>query len=187
MTRFGVAPQRITGDVFLIATGAQPQQPEGVAIDGTVIVDSDSLLRLERIPASMIVVGGGVVGCEYACIFAALGVRVTIVTRAATTARASRRRALRRAPPADDRATRRERHARHRAVDARRGKRPRRRAARRRRRSERRLRAVCARAASARRPISGSTRSAFGEMRAASSRSTSAIAPRCRASTRRAT
>ena len=46
----------------------------GYAIDGEVIVDSDSLLTLQRIPASMIVVGGGVIGCEYACIFAALGV-----------------------------------------------------------------------------------------------------------------
>jgi NAD(P) transhydrogenase len=45
-----------------------------------VILDSDSLLTLERIPASMIVIGGGVVGCEYACTFAALGVRVTLVT-----------------------------------------------------------------------------------------------------------
>ena len=45
-----------------------------------MIVDSDTLLTLERIPASMIVIGGGVIGCEYACIFAALGVRVTIVT-----------------------------------------------------------------------------------------------------------
>ncbi len=44
-----------------------------------IIVDSDSLLTLERIPARMIVIGGGVIGCEYACIFAALGVQVTIV------------------------------------------------------------------------------------------------------------
>ena len=80
VTRYGVEPRLVTGQVFLIATGSQPQQPDGVAVDGSVIVDSDSLLRLEAIPASMIVVGGGVVGCEYACIFAALGVRVTIVT-----------------------------------------------------------------------------------------------------------
>ena len=42
-------------------------------------MDSDSLLTLERIPARMIVVGGGVIGCEYACTFAALGVQVTII------------------------------------------------------------------------------------------------------------
>ncbi|HVX40802.1 MAG TPA: Si-specific NAD(P)(+) transhydrogenase [Gemmatimonadaceae bacterium] len=80
VARYGTEPRHISGDVFLIATGSQPQQPENVAVDGTVIVDSDTLLTLEKIPASMIVVGGGVVGCEYACIFAALGVRVTIVT-----------------------------------------------------------------------------------------------------------
>ncbi|MDB4878413.1 MAG: Soluble pyridine nucleotide transhydrogenase [Gemmatimonadetes bacterium] len=80
VTRYGEKPRRITGGAFLVATGSHPQQPSGVAVDGSVIVDSDTLLTLDRIPASMIVVGGGVVGCEYACIFAALGVRVTIVT-----------------------------------------------------------------------------------------------------------
>ena len=49
-------------------------------MDGTIIVDSDTILTLERIPASMIVIGGGIVGCEYASIFAALGVRVSLVT-----------------------------------------------------------------------------------------------------------
>ena len=80
VSRYGVEPRHVTGQVFLIATGSHPQQPDGVPVDGSVIVDSDTLLRLEKIPASMIVVGGGVVGCEYACIFAALGVRVTILT-----------------------------------------------------------------------------------------------------------
>lgn len=80
VTRLGSPPRHIRGDVVLIATGSQPQQPDGIAVDGTVIVDSDTLLTLDRIPASMIVVGGGVIGCEYACIFAALGVRVTIIT-----------------------------------------------------------------------------------------------------------
>src|SRR5947208_2620114 len=79
VTRYGTEPRIITADQFLIATGSQPQQPDGVPVDGEVIVDSDSLLTLQKIPASMIVVGGGVVGCEYACIFAALGVRVTII------------------------------------------------------------------------------------------------------------
>jgi NAD(P) transhydrogenase len=80
VTRYGTEPRAVTGDFFLVATGSQPQQPDGIAVDGDVIVDSDSLLTLQKIPASMIVIGGGVVGCEYACIFAALGVRVTIVT-----------------------------------------------------------------------------------------------------------
>ncbi len=77
--RYGKETRRITGDVILLATGSRPQQPEGFAVDGTVVVDSDSLLTLERIPARMIVIGGGVIGCEYACTFAALGVRVTII------------------------------------------------------------------------------------------------------------
>jgi NAD(P) transhydrogenase len=80
VTRVGDVTREISGQVFLIATGAAPQQPEGIAVDGAVLVDSDTLLTLDRIPSSMIVVGGGVIGCEYACIFAALGVRVTIVT-----------------------------------------------------------------------------------------------------------
>lgn len=80
VSRYGTERRVIEGDYILVATGSHPQQPQGVAIDGTVIVDSDTLLTLDRIPASMIVVGGGVVGCEYACTFAALGVRVTVVT-----------------------------------------------------------------------------------------------------------
>ena len=79
IARYGVGVRRITGDVILIATGSSPLPPVGFQIDGEVIVDSDSLLTLERIPPSMIVLGGGVIGCEYACTFAALGVRVTVV------------------------------------------------------------------------------------------------------------
>jgi NAD(P) transhydrogenase len=79
VTRYGQETRRITGDTILLATGSHPQQPVGVPVDGSIIVDSDSLLTLERIPSRMIVVGGGVIGCEYACIFAALGVKVTII------------------------------------------------------------------------------------------------------------
>jgi NAD(P) transhydrogenase len=80
VTRYREPPRVITGQVFLIATGAHAEPPNGIAVDGAVIFDSETLLTLDRIPTSMIVVGGGVVGCEYACIFAALGVRVTLVT-----------------------------------------------------------------------------------------------------------
>ena len=79
VTRFGQDARTITADAILIATGSHPQQPTGVEVDGTIIVDSDSLLTLQKIPARMVVIGGGVIGCEYACIFAALGVKVTIV------------------------------------------------------------------------------------------------------------
>ncbi|MEX2178265.1 MAG: Si-specific NAD(P)(+) transhydrogenase [Gemmatimonadaceae bacterium] len=79
VARYGEENRTITADAILLATGSHPQQPTGVAVDGTIIVDSDSLLTLEKIPARMVVIGGGVIGCEYACIFAALGVKVTIV------------------------------------------------------------------------------------------------------------
>ena len=79
VARFGQPTRRITGDVILVATGSHPQQPSGVDVDGAIVVDSDSLLTLQKIPARMVVIGGGVIGCEYACIFAALGVKVTII------------------------------------------------------------------------------------------------------------
>jgi NAD(P) transhydrogenase len=77
--RYGTEPRRLTADVFLVASGARPAPPSGFTLDGEVVVDSDSLLTIQRIPTSMIVVGGGVIGCEYACMFAALGVRVTVI------------------------------------------------------------------------------------------------------------
>jgi NAD(P) transhydrogenase len=80
VSRYGTEPRHLTSEYFLIATGSHPQPPETAIVDGDVIVDSDSLLTLQKIPASMIVVGGGAVGCQYACIFAALGVRVTLLT-----------------------------------------------------------------------------------------------------------
>jgi NAD(P) transhydrogenase len=79
VTRYGQPDRLVTGDAILVATGSHPQQPTGVEVDGTIIVDSDSLLTLQKIPGRMVVIGGGVIGCEYACIFAALGVKVTIV------------------------------------------------------------------------------------------------------------
>lgn len=79
VSRFGEEVKRITGEFILIATGSHPQQPEGIDVDGQVVVDSDTLLTVETIPQQMIVIGGGVIGCEYACTFAALGVQVTIV------------------------------------------------------------------------------------------------------------
>ena len=79
VTRYGQSPRLVRGEKFLVATGSCPMAPTGYEVDNEVIVDSDSLLTLQKIPTSMIVVGGGVIGCEYACIFAALGVRVTVV------------------------------------------------------------------------------------------------------------
>jgi NAD(P) transhydrogenase len=79
VSRYGQPSRQVTAPIVLIATGSCPLAPDGFTIDDEVIVDSDSLLTLQKIPTSMVVIGGGVIGCEYACIFAALGVRVTIV------------------------------------------------------------------------------------------------------------
>ncbi|HEX8833563.1 MAG TPA: Si-specific NAD(P)(+) transhydrogenase [Abditibacteriaceae bacterium] len=67
------------GQNILIATGSAPHHPETVPFDGRSIYDSDTILNLDRIPKTMAVVGAGVIGCEYACIFAALGVDVALV------------------------------------------------------------------------------------------------------------
>jgi NAD(P) transhydrogenase len=79
VTRFREPPQRITADVILIATGSHAVRPDTVPFDGENVVDSDTLLTLPSIPGRMVVVGGGVIGCEYAGTFAALGVRVTLI------------------------------------------------------------------------------------------------------------
>lgn len=79
VTRFKEAPRRISADVFLLATGSRPSHPGEIPFDGRVVVDSDDILSLTAIPGRMVVIGGGVIGCEYASIFAALGVRVTLV------------------------------------------------------------------------------------------------------------
>ena len=71
--------RRLTADVILVATGSHPLRPADVPFDGETVVDSDDILKLPAIPERLVVIGGGVVGCEYAGIFAALGCRVTII------------------------------------------------------------------------------------------------------------
>jgi len=75
----GAEIRRLTADCFLIATGSAPLRPAGVPFSDPDVEDSDTILDLDRIPTSLAVVGGGVVGCEYACTFAALGTRITII------------------------------------------------------------------------------------------------------------
>jgi NAD(P) transhydrogenase len=65
----------------LIATGTKPAASDKVAINGRSIINSDQVLELPNLPKTMIVVGGGVIGVEYTCMFSALGVRVTLVER----------------------------------------------------------------------------------------------------------
>lgn len=69
----------LQADIILIATGSSPFHPPGVPFDGELVFDSDSILRMEFIPKSLAVIGGGVIGCEYASVFAALGVQVTLI------------------------------------------------------------------------------------------------------------
>lgn len=69
----------ISGDFVLIATGSSPYHPPEIPFDGNLIYDSDSILHMDRIPKTMAVVGGGVIGTEYASIFTALGVQVTLI------------------------------------------------------------------------------------------------------------
>lgn len=68
-----------TADKFVLAPGTEPARPDNVAFDEVRVIDSDSVLALREVPASMTVVGAGVIGMEYASMFAALGTRVTVV------------------------------------------------------------------------------------------------------------
>lgn len=68
----------IQADVILIATGSRPHRPPVFPFHHPHVYDSDTILGLKEIPGSMLVAGGGVIGCEYACLFAALGVKVTL-------------------------------------------------------------------------------------------------------------
>ncbi|MFC7549998.1 Si-specific NAD(P)(+) transhydrogenase [Plantactinospora sp. GCM10030261] len=71
----------VTADKVIIATGTRPARPDTVDFDDRTIIDSDGIINLERVPRSMVVVGAGVIGIEYASMFAALGTKVTVVER----------------------------------------------------------------------------------------------------------
>jgi NAD(P) transhydrogenase len=81
VARHGQETRQFTADAFLVATGSHPGRPAEVPFDGSVVIDSDDVLSLQAIPARMVIIGGGVMGCEFASIFGALGVKVTIVER----------------------------------------------------------------------------------------------------------
>ncbi|MFZ0158525.1 MAG: Si-specific NAD(P)(+) transhydrogenase [Kineosporiaceae bacterium] len=75
----GDAERRVSAEKIVIATGTRPARPASVAFDDVRILDSDGILLLTTIPRSLVVVGAGVIGIEYASMFAALGSRVTVV------------------------------------------------------------------------------------------------------------
>jgi len=72
---------RVTADKFVIATGTVPSRPESIPFDCQCILTSDDLLHLKKLPETLVVVGAGVIGTEFASMFARLGVRVTLVER----------------------------------------------------------------------------------------------------------
>ncbi len=72
---------QIRAEKFIIATGSIPRNPIDVPFDKEIILDSTSLLSIKKIPESMIVLGGGIIGAEYASFFAAIGTEVTIIDK----------------------------------------------------------------------------------------------------------
>jgi NAD(P) transhydrogenase len=73
--------RRVTAEKIVIATGTRPAHPPAVEFDNRTILDSDGLLLLDRVPRSAVVVGAGIIGIEYASVFAALGAKVTVVDK----------------------------------------------------------------------------------------------------------
>lgn len=71
----------VHGDVIVIATGSRPRTPAEIPVDHENVYDSDSILSMAYLPKSLTVLGAGVIACEYATIFAALGVQVTMIDR----------------------------------------------------------------------------------------------------------
>ncbi|MGC1902209.1 MAG: Si-specific NAD(P)(+) transhydrogenase [Candidatus Acidiferrum sp.] len=71
----------LEGDYVILATGTKPASNPKVPINGRNIINSDQILAMPQVPRTLIVVGGGVIGVEYACMFATLGVRVIIVEK----------------------------------------------------------------------------------------------------------
>lgn len=81
VARAGGPVTDVTADRILIATGSEAARGPHIPFDGRRVLTSDDLLRLPEVPASLIIVGGGIIGAEYAGIFAALGVAVTLIDR----------------------------------------------------------------------------------------------------------
>jgi pyruvate/2-oxoglutarate dehydrogenase complex dihydrolipoamide dehydrogenase (E3) component len=75
----GGEPVVLEAEVILLATGSKPRHLPGISMDDPDVHDSESILGIEEVPESMLVIGGGSLGCEYASIFAGLGVRVTVI------------------------------------------------------------------------------------------------------------
>lgn len=79
VTDYSGSVSEYKADKFVISVGTSPYRPADIPFDGKSIIDSDDLLRMEKLPHSMTVVGGGVIGVEYATIFSALDIQVTLI------------------------------------------------------------------------------------------------------------
>ncbi|MGZ4396496.1 MAG: FAD-dependent oxidoreductase, partial [Gaiellaceae bacterium] len=77
----GGSERLVSADQVIVAVGTAPARPPNVDFDDRTVIDSDGLLHLTSIPGSLVVVGAGVIGIEYASMFAALGAKVTLVER----------------------------------------------------------------------------------------------------------
>lgn len=73
--------RKASAENIVIATGTRPARPDSVAFDDRTVIDSDGIIHLRNVPRSMVVAGAGVIGIEYASMFAALGTKVTVVER----------------------------------------------------------------------------------------------------------
>jgi NAD(P) transhydrogenase len=81
LVRSEAGSRPVRAETIIVAVGTRAVTPPGAVVDGEVAITSDDIIRLKRLPRAMTVVGGGVIGIEYASIFAALGIEVTVVER----------------------------------------------------------------------------------------------------------
>lgn len=74
-----IGSRNITAASVIVASGSMPVELSGLPFDGKKILSSDDILNLTQIPSNLLIIGGGVIGCEFACLFSNLGSKVTIV------------------------------------------------------------------------------------------------------------
>ncbi|MEJ7606484.1 MAG: FAD-dependent oxidoreductase [Bryobacteraceae bacterium] len=77
----GRGTQLVSAQAIVVATGTEATMDPHIPFDGKRILTSDDILRLDRLPRTLAVVGAGVIGCEYASMFATLGVRTTLIDK----------------------------------------------------------------------------------------------------------
>ena len=73
--------EKLSADFIVIATGARPFSPKHIEVDGEQVFDSNNILTLKKLPRSMVVLGAGIIGCEYASMFSMAGTQVYLVDR----------------------------------------------------------------------------------------------------------